>query len=189
MGVKWGYRALATPVNSQAVEGHQMTSPSLDYRLIPLTQGQQAIVDAADYERIARYKWCAQWNNHTKSFYALTNTRSASGKRVLLGMHRAVLGLQSSDGLYADHINHDTLDNRRENLRITTCGGNAKNQHRHRDNSIGLKGVSRNHKRYQSTIMVDGVKVYLGTCDTPEEAHALYCDAANKLHGEFGRTE
>lgn len=30
-----------------------------DYRLIPLTQGKFAIVDAEDYDRLAQHKWCA----------------------------------------------------------------------------------------------------------------------------------
>ncbi len=29
-----------------------------DFRLIPLTQGQFAIVDAEDYDRLAQHKWC-----------------------------------------------------------------------------------------------------------------------------------
>ena len=38
-----------------------MTTPSGEYRIIPLTQGQVAIVDAADYESLMRWKWQAKW--------------------------------------------------------------------------------------------------------------------------------
>jgi hypothetical protein len=56
-----GTSGVEAPVNSQAVEGHRMTSPSLDYRLIPLSQGQFAKVDAADYEWLNHWKWNARW--------------------------------------------------------------------------------------------------------------------------------
>jgi hypothetical protein len=51
-----------------------MTTPSeQSYRTIPLTQGQFALVDEADYESLAVFKWHAIWNINTKSFYAVRN--------------------------------------------------------------------------------------------------------------------
>ena len=40
-------------------------------RAIPLTQGQWALVDDADYEWLMQYEWCAQWDKDTRSFYAV----------------------------------------------------------------------------------------------------------------------
>jgi hypothetical protein len=58
-----------------------MTSPSTSYRLIPLTQGQFATVDAADYEWIVQWKWCAHWSKEGKCFYA-SRVDVSSGKRM-----------------------------------------------------------------------------------------------------------
>ena len=44
-----------------------------DARLIPLTQGQWAIVDEDRYEWAMQWKWCALWNLKTKSYYAVRN--------------------------------------------------------------------------------------------------------------------
>ncbi|MHC4173087.1 MAG: hypothetical protein ACYST5_09130, partial [Planctomycetota bacterium] len=55
-----------------------------DFRLIPLTQGQFAIVDAEDYHRLAQHKWCAVKGRDT--FYA---QRFKDGK--IVGMHREIM--------------------------------------------------------------------------------------------------
>jgi hypothetical protein len=39
-----------------------METPNQEYRLIPLTQGQFAKVDAADFEWLNQWKWCSNWS-------------------------------------------------------------------------------------------------------------------------------
>jgi len=81
-----------------------------------------------------------------------------------------------------DHINGDRSDNRFENLREATRSENTQNSTHTRSKS-GYRGVSRNGKhRWKAAIAVNGRDQYLGTFDTPEEAHAAYCAAAAKLH-------
>lgn len=86
-----------------------------------------------------------------------------------------------------DHINMDRLDNRIANLRECDMSQNLMNARAHRDNACGFKGVSRNHKRWQANISAYGQHTYLGTFDTPEEAHAAYAAAAERIHGQFAR--
>jgi hypothetical protein len=90
---------------------------------------------------------------------------------------------------HIDHINGDRADNRIENLRVATRLENNRNVKRHADNASGFKGVSlhKRTQRYRSEITLAGRKRYLGLFDTPEEAHAAYCAAAETLHGEFAR--
>ena len=81
---------------------------------IPLTQGQFAIVDDEDYERFSVYKWRVFFAKGTKSYYARRHSPMSLGKRSTIFMHRDVMG--AKHGEMVDHINHDTLDNRKSNL-------------------------------------------------------------------------
>lgn len=84
-----------------------------------------------------------------------------------------------------DHKNRDTLDSRIDNLREATNVQNRANQKRRKDNAAGFKGVKlvKTTGRYQARISGK----HLGSYATPEEAHAAYCEAANKAFGEFAR--
>lgn len=166
------------------------TPPDVLYRLIPLTQGRSAIVDAADYEWLNQWKWYAKYASCTKSFYAARNFRNAEGKRGTLRMHRVILGLSVTDKTDGDHINRDTLDNRRSNLRIATRAQNVRNSSKRANNKSGYKGVSY-HKassKWTAQLCVDGKKMYFGVYATKEEAFNRVKEETEKLHGEFART-
>ena len=169
-----------------------MTTPSTDYRLIPLTQGQFAKVDASDYDWLVQWKWCAAWSPRTESFYAVRSSSMKEGKRILLKMHRLILELGEGDKRFGDHGNLDTLDNRRENLRVATHAQNEQNKTKLSNNTSGFKGVSLDKtrgNRYGARIRNNGVSIHLGWRKTAEGAYALYCAASAELHGEFGRTK
>ena len=89
-----------------------------------------------------------------------------------------------------DHINCDGTDNRITNLRVATDAQNSCNRKRRSDNTSGFKGVSRNKRdrNWTAHITHDKITYNLGYFDTPEAAHAAYCEAARRLHGEFART-
>lgn len=165
-----------------------MTTPSQDYRLIPLTQGQFAKVDAEDYEELSKYKWVAMWSAYTLSYYALRQLH-VNGKRTSLSMHRQIMGLYLGDKSFCDHISGETLDNRRANLRYATRADNCRNARVRRDNTSGFKGVHTVAGRFVARIQVDGKRISLGMFGTPEEAYQVYCDAAMRYHGEFARTK
>jgi hypothetical protein len=88
-----------------------------------------------------------------------------------------------------DHINGVRNDNRFSNLRDATSSQNGCNARLYRNNKSGLKGAILNRPgRWIAQIQKGGRKIYLGVFDTPEEAHAAYCAAAERLHGDFART-
>lgn len=88
--------------------------------------------------------------------------------------------------LQIDHINLNKSDNRWENLRLATPTQNNANQ---RGKGNFPKGVTRHRTgRLQAQIKKAGRNYYLGLFDTPDAAHAAYCEAAAKLFGEFART-
>lgn len=86
-----------------------------------------------------------------------------------------------------DHINLDRKDNRLSNLREANRSENYCNSGCRSHSTTGLKGVSPNGKRWMAKISFNHVVTYLGTYDTPEEAHQAYVAASSKHHGEFGR--
>lgn len=95
------------------------------------------------------------------------------------------------EDLEIDHKNRDPLDNRIENLRIATHQQNSYNQNARRT-AHGKprtlpKGVRINRQgRYVARIVVEKVKLHIGTYDTPEEAAEAYQRRSKELHGEFG---
>ena len=94
-----------------------------------------------------------------------------------------IYGVWPSD--FIDHINCEAGDNRIANLRIAT---NAQNMANRRKRVFGLpKGVVKNGKKFRARICVDRKLRCLGTYDTPEEAHAEYCAAAQKAFGAYHR--
>jgi hypothetical protein len=157
------------------VRRHSVVQPlDADYRLIPLTKGQNAIVDAADYDWLNQWNWTAVWNSCTKSFY---------GKRRGASMHRVILGLMPGEP--GDHINRNTLDNRRKNLRKANFSQNDCNRGPQGNNTSGYKGVCFNHEGWVARIAINGETKYLGNFVTKEDAARAYDRAAKELHGEF----
>ena len=153
-----------------------MNRKGIDMRRIPLTQGQFALVDDDDYEELNRFKWCAQWSPHTRSFYAVRSVRLLNGKRTTEQMHRRILGLEYGDKREVDHIGHVTLDNRRAHIRIVS---QSENQHNHQRRGYYWHA---GNQKYIAEITVDGDKKYLGLFATPQEARAAYLVAKPIYH-------
>lgn len=87
-----------------------------------------------------------------------------------------------------DHRNRVPDDNRLENLRIATPSQNGCNSRPYSSNTSGFRGTFRDGGgRWRAQIRVGGKVIYLGLFDTPQEAHAAYCAAATRFHGEFAR--
>lgn len=166
----------------------QLTQPSdPSYRIIPLTQGQFALVTASDYEWLSQWNWFAWWCKFTKSFYARRNARVPKNERQYqIHMHREILGLGNDDPRMADHINFQTLDNRRSNLRVATRAQNVRYRRTKSPNNP-YRGITfeKSSGRWKAQICVDGRNRSLGRFTTAEEAFAAYCDAAIKFHGDF----
>lgn len=80
---------------------------------ISLSQNQYAIVSDRDYNSVSKYTWHAHYNSHTKSFYA---RGLVEGKKTFL--HRFIM--KPTGKLVVHHKNHDTLNNRRCNLKTCT---------------------------------------------------------------------
>src|SRR6185312_13939554 len=86
-----------------------------------------------------------------------------------------------------DHKNTDSIDDKIENLRVSTGSQNSANTKIRLDNKTGYKGVSwkKDKCKYLSIITISGIQKHLGYFDDPKEAHEAYCKAAKEHFGEF----
>jgi len=147
---------------------------------IELTQGFSAIVDDSDYDELSRRKW------HYCKGYALRSVNVSVGKEKKVSMHSIIMG--KITGLEIDHINGNSLDNRRENLRHVTKRQNQQNQMSPRGTSI-YKGVhwDKYHSKWRARIKLNGKKLFLGDFSIESEAGRAYNEAASSLFGQYAR--
>lgn len=146
---------------------------------LSLNNGITTLVDDEDAELISAYKWYATYSRRGQCYYVMT---SINKKTVYL--HRLLTGAKA--GEVVDHQNRNTLDNRKQNLRLTTHQNNCFNQ-RGKGSNTGFKGVSysKERQKYFASIMHNGRTIPLGRYITPLEAAKAYNEAATRLFGEF----
>jgi HNH endonuclease len=151
---------------------------------IPLTKGYSVIVDVYEYKKLIKIKWSTTFKRKDGKPYA-TCIPLGGGTSKRESMHRMIMGMP--DGVEVDHINGDTLDNRRANLRLATRSQNGKNVSIRKSNKSGVKGVCWIANRWVAQITVNMKHLYLGRFRNIEDARKAYNEAAKKYHGEFAR--
>jgi len=155
---------------------------------IRLTQGKYATVDSWNYEWLNQWKWYALKSCHSHNFYAARKIKLSNCKQVTILMHREILGLKCGDKQQADHINHNELDNREENLRICTLTENNRNRIS-RTGTSKYKGVywNKGKRKWHAQIGFNGKVIYLGQFISEIKAAKIYNNAALKYHGEYAQ--
>lgn len=141
---------------------------------IQLSKTKYTIIDDEDYDRVSRYNW--SYN----SGYARCLSRN-------IYLHRLILNPPNDKQI--DHINHNTLDNRKNNLRICSGAENCKNTNSHKDSVSRFKGVcfDKQTKKWQSQIYINGYQVKIGRFDNEIDAARAYDDLASEHFGEFAK--
>lgn len=123
------------------------------------------IVDDADYERLKTLK-SMTWSV-VKKRGKIYFSKAFGKKRIEL--HRWIMG--EPNGKYIDHINGNTLDNRRKNLRICTNSANLRNGSIRVNNTSGKTGVSKARSgKWVAEIKVKYKKKFLGTFEEIDDA-------------------
>jgi hypothetical protein len=158
-------------------------------RLMPLTQGFHAIVDATDYFWLMAVKWCSPPIRSRKTRYAVRGIIDPSGKQTTISMHRTILNMGEEKKPQRDHRNGNGLDNRRKNLRYADNSENQQNKGKQCNNTSGYKGVSFHPAsgKWRAIIKINRKTYSVGYYDTKEEAFAARCAAIERFHGEFAR--
>lgn len=160
-----------------------------------MTWRERPLSHFKDMERTAVHSW-RSWNGGNAGHEAGCNTGHG---RIYVGINGdlfaryrlAWMWMHGEDpGPQIDHINRDKSDDRISNLRPANNAENNRNRPAQGNNTSGFKGVSKKRDRWRARITGDsGRETSLGSFLTKEEAHAAYCEAAARLHGEFARTE
>ena len=154
---------------------------------IPLTKDQVTVIDAEDFERVSQFKWYASARSKNSGKFDAARGAQVEGKPKLILLHRFIM--DAPKGLVVDHINHNSLDNRKSNLRLATHRQNCQNKPVHFNKKT--KGVSFNKKYkkpYRAGIQLNRKQIVIGQFATEEEAMRAYDKSAIDLFGEFAHT-
>lgn len=150
-----------------------------------------ALVDDDDYEYVSRFNWKPLKTSNT-TIYARRNPNTKNRKNLskypqspYMYMHRMIM---RAHGI-VDHINGNTLDNRKKNLRIVSPQQSSCNT---RGKNVGkkYKGVywDKDRQLWRAAISLNRRTIFLGRFETIEDAKIAYDKAVIKYHGEFGKT-
>ena len=145
------------------------------------------MVDDADYEWLSQWKWHA--NGQLPYVYAMRSLSVGGRRQKPIAMHREILGITAEPRtVYVDHKNHNTLDNRRSNLRQCGNKGNQGNR-QHQQGSSGYRGVSLNKQAgtWRARLIVDCKERHLGNFADERDAAVAYDAAAIEHFGEFAK--
>ena len=150
-----------------------------------LHRGKEIQIDKDELWRLKKYKYyysCTGYNTY------LFRTQRINKKNYTIRLHREIMNCPKK--LQVDHINGNTLDNRKCNLRVCTNAQNVWNTGIMKTNKSGYKGVywSKEKKKWHSQITSYGKRIHIGYFNNKIDAHKAYCRASKIYHKVFGRT-
>lgn len=133
----------------------------------------KVILDDEDFEKISRLgktnKWCARV---CKDRHNLVYFQKRLSNQKLIELHRFIMGFPK--GQTVDHINGDTLDNRKKNLRICLNRANIRKGKIRVNNTSGYTGIVKRkdypNRPFVAKIRVNYKNMYLGSYKTFDEA-------------------
>lgn len=133
-------------------------------------ESYDVFIDYEDFDKVSEGQWFVnikRKNTDLKNIPYILWSKMKNGKKINYQLHQYILDTKYSD-VVIDHINMNRFDNRRSNLRITTCQVNSINQVH-----VGYR-YEKQHDRYLTRIKVDDKTVNIGRYKTEKEANEIY---------------
>lgn len=157
-----------------------------DWQYIPLSKGFKTMVDNADFAELSKYKWHVAEGGG--KHYAVRSVKT-KGKVQTVRMSRLITG--APKGLQVDHINGDSLDNRRSNLRIVTILQNTRNRKKTKNKTSGYLGVTwyKSLNKWVAYVKINGKNISLGYHCCLRDAVKARNEGVKKHYGEHGSVQ
>ena len=140
-------------------------------KTIPLTQGKHAIVDDEDYLWLSTWNWYAKHDGG--NWYAHAHVKHNPQYRTVIAMHRLLL-MYPKKGFHTDHVNHNGLDNRKQNLRVVTNRENQQNRKNPGKSKYPGVYFDKGIGKWRAQILYDGRRRNLGGFSSETEAYNTY---------------
>lgn len=146
------------------------------------------LIDDEDYELIKPYKWSISC---VRGQFYMVHTYWPGLKSKTIKMHRLIMGVLGTPKIHIDHIDRNSLNNQKLNMRKATIAENSRNVGPNKRSHTGYKGVylykypNKNAGKYTAALRYDGKTFHGGYFKTAKEAAQKYNEMAIKYHGEF----
>ena len=158
----------------------------MELKIISPKYGEFTVLyDNEDHEKLSKYKWYVQKIYKRNSLFYVQSKIYKNGRQSNIYMHRLIINCQENK--FVDHINHNSLDNRKSNLRVCTQKENRRNSKSNKNSSSKFKGVTwhKRNKKWVSQIRTNKKNIWLGLFENEIDAALVYNGAAKYLFGEF----
>lgn len=143
----------------------------------------ETLIDTEDLPLVDSFNgsWVSNYSKGGRTYYVVINDR-INQKNKAHRLHRVVTKV--TPDLQVDHIHHDTLDNRKSNLRIVTSAQNKQNRQgaNRRNRTSGVRGVSwaKRFNKWESYTYHNKKRMFLGYYTLKSEAERASREARLK---------
>lgn len=151
----------------------------------------ELFVDRVAFNKIKNfpYKWVPFYNKNSNTYYGKAtmyiSNNGKTGTRKSIYIHRLICGVTNPNDM-VDHIDHNGLNDRTSNLRVTV---NKKNlEHRkgkNSNNKSGYRNVAVIDGKFVVQLQLNGKNTKLGVFTDVDEAGAFAEDMRQKYYGKY----
>lgn len=142
----------------------------------------ETVFDLADLDKVKeyKYKWCPKWRESTQSYYVQSSKYmgivNGKPKYQNIYLHKYITG--TNKDVFVDHIDNDTLNNRKSNFRFLDNQKNLFNRKgANRNSTTGVRNVTydKTNNIYIVQFQIEGKNTRIGTFNSLKDAK-LYAD-------------
>lgn len=158
---------------------------------LKLTKGYYTLLDDEDYllikTKYSEYKPISWFDkrNPTYTRAALYKHNVETKTSIYIQIPRLIMN--APKGKVVDHIDRNTLDNRKQNLRVCGFSENIRNCKMRKNNTSGYRGAAFNKrtKKWHSSVMINYKSIYLGQYNTAKEASSAYKNFIKEKYSNY----